>query len=130
MSGSKIQNEIINERKIKLINDLTNIFPKVIAKIITDYDYDTVILDKLDILRKLGEIKQRGINLSQNYNLDSDLEMMTHEYNLHQQILKRNLERQYMENIISTGTKFIGQYFGFDLHEFSDMCKKIYDQNH
>jgi hypothetical protein len=129
MSGSKIQNEIINERKIKLINDLTNIFPKVIAKIITDYDYD-VILDKLDILRKLGEIKQLGVNLSQNYNLDSDLEMMTYEYNIHQQILKRNLEREYMEIIISTGTYFIGQYFGFDLHEFSDMCKKFYDQNH
>jgi hypothetical protein len=45
-----------------------------------------VMLQKLDMLRKLGELTQHGVKLSQNYNMDSDLTAMEYEYNLHYSI--------------------------------------------
>jgi len=47
---------------------------------------DEIHLEKLDMLRKLGELTQRGVTLSQNYNMNSDLKSMKYEYNLHASI--------------------------------------------
>ena len=38
---------------------------------------DEIHLQKLDMLRKLGELAQIGVNLSQNYNMNSDLIHLT-----------------------------------------------------
>ncbi len=47
---------------------------------------EEIMLLKLDMLRKLGELKQCGVNLSQNYDMDSDLKTMQYEFKLHSDI--------------------------------------------
>jgi hypothetical protein len=52
---------------------------------------EEIMLEKLKYLRLLAELQGLGIKISQNYNLNSDLEQMKNEYNLHREIrLKRN----------------------------------------
>ena len=51
------------------------------------YSKDEEMHIKLDLLRKLGELKKNyGIKLSQNYNMNSDIKVMEYEYNLHRDI--------------------------------------------
>lgn len=47
---------------------------------------EEVILKKLDMLRKLGELTKYGVKLSQNYNMNSDYNAMKYEYELHKSI--------------------------------------------
>lgn len=52
---------------------------------------EEMFLEKLDILRKLGELAEAGVKLSQNYTINSDLKMMKFEYEVHKNIrAKRN----------------------------------------
>merc|ERR1712139_105066 len=52
---------------------------------------EEIMLKKLDMLRKLGELAQYGVKLSQNYNINSDYDTMKYEYELHRSIrAKRN----------------------------------------
>ena len=52
---------------------------------------EDMMLKKLDMLRKLGELTQYGVKLSQNYNMNSDYKAMEYEYELHKSIrAKRN----------------------------------------
>ena len=44
---------------------------------------EELMLQKLDMLRKLCELTQAGVKLSQNYNMNSDYTLMKHEYELH-----------------------------------------------
>ena len=44
---------------------------------------EQLALKKLDLIRKLGELKQYGVTLSQNYSMDSDYSTMKFEYDLH-----------------------------------------------
>jgi hypothetical protein len=44
------------------------------------------MLKKLDMLRKLGELAQYGVKLSQNYNMNSDYFTMKYEHELHKNI--------------------------------------------
>lgn len=59
-----------------------------------------LMLLKLDMLRKLGELKQCGVHLSQNYNLDSDLDMMRYEYKLHHDIRSKQNSVQWMSHMM------------------------------
>lgn len=52
-------------------------------------DVNNLIL-KRDILIKLGELKNIGIKLSQEYDINSDLKMMQNEYNLQYGLMRRN----------------------------------------
>jgi hypothetical protein len=78
-----------------------------------------IMLLKLDMLRKLGELKQCGVHLSQNYNLDSDLEMMQYEYKLHHDIRSKQNSVQWMSHMmigIVKGTEmFNDNYNPFDM---------------
>ncbi len=47
---------------------------------------EELMLRKLDMLRKLSELAQAGVKLSQNYNMNSDYKMMKYEYELHKGI--------------------------------------------
>lgn len=47
---------------------------------------EELMLMKLDMLRKLSELAQAGVKLSQNYNMNSDYKMMKYEYELHRGI--------------------------------------------
>ena len=45
-----------------------------------------MMLKKLNMLRKLGELTQYGVKLSQNYNMNSDYQAMEYEYELHKEL--------------------------------------------
>ena len=59
-----------------------------------------LMLQKLNMLRKLGELKQYGVQLTQNYNLNSDYEMMEYEYNLHHDIRSKQNSVQWMSHMM------------------------------
>jgi hypothetical protein len=61
---------------------------------------DELMLAKLNMLRKLGELKQCGVKLSQNYGLDSDLKMMEYEYKLHSDIRAKQNSVQWMGHML------------------------------
>jgi hypothetical protein len=87
-----------------------------------------LMLLKLDMLRKLGELKQCGVHLSQNYNLESDLEMMQFEYQLHHDIRSKQNSVQWMSHMmigIVKGTEmFNDSYNPFDM-KLSGLSDKI-----
>jgi hypothetical protein len=62
---------------------------------------EQVQLKKLDMLRKLGELVQNHkVKLSQNYNMNSDLDMMQKEYELHSSIRSKQNSLNWMASIM------------------------------
>lgn len=61
--------------------------------------HEELILKKLDMLRKLGELTNAGVKLSQNYNLNSDLKMMKYEYELHKNIRSKQNSINWMSSM-------------------------------
>jgi hypothetical protein len=57
-------------------------------------------LAKLDMLRKLLELKQNGINLSQNYSMNSDYKAMKYEYELHRSIKDKHNGVKWLSNMM------------------------------
>jgi len=84
------------------------------------------ILLKLDMLRKLLDLKRSGVKLSQNYSLDSDLEMMNYEYKLHTDIKAKHNSVTWMSHMligIMKGTEILNNMidpFGIKLDGLSD----------
>lgn len=58
------------------------------------------LLLKLDLLRRLGELKQSGVNLSQNYSMESDIKMMQFELKLHTDIKSKQNSVQWMKHML------------------------------
>ena len=89
---------------------------------------EEIMLEKLNMLRKLGELKQCGVNLSQNYNLDSDLKMMEYEYKLHHDIRSKQNSVQWMSHMLIGCTKGIeilnDNYNPFDI-KLNGLSNKI-----
>jgi hypothetical protein len=88
---------------------------------------DKLILEKLDMLRKLGElVTNHKIKLSQTYNMNSDLDVMRYEYKLHTDIKAKQSAISCMSTCISSGIAFIefinGNFdpFGISLKGWSD----------
>lgn len=52
----------------------------------TKWDRETLFKRKLDMIKKLGELKQAGVKLSTNYNMNSNYRTMKFEYELHKNI--------------------------------------------
>jgi hypothetical protein len=80
---------------------------------------EELMLAKLTMLRKLGELKQLGVKLSQNYGLDSDLKMMEYEYKLHNDIRAKQNSVQWMGHMligILKGSELLNDNFNpFDI---------------
>ena len=80
---------------------------------------EELMLVKLNMLRKLGELKQCGVHLSQNYNLESDLKMMEYEYKLHHDIRSKQNSVQWMSHMligVLKGTEMLNDsYNPFDI---------------
>lgn len=78
-----------------------------------------LLFKKLDMMRKLGELKQCGVHLSRNYSIDSDLELMECEYKLHHDIRAKQNSVQWMSHMligIVKGTEmFNDNYNPFDI---------------
>jgi hypothetical protein len=60
---------------------------------------EELLLEKLDILRKLCELKEAGVNISQNYNMNSDYNMMKYEYELHKGIRSKQNAVNWMSSM-------------------------------
>ena len=58
------------------------------------------MLAKLDMLRKLGELTQHGVKLSQNYNMESDYKAMKYEYELHRSIRDKHNGVKWLSNMM------------------------------
>ena len=61
---------------------------------------EDTMLKKLEMLRKLGELKEHGAKISQNYNMNSDLKAMTYEYDLHRSIRAKKNGVQWMSTML------------------------------
>mgnify|MGYP001607252432 CR=1 FL=1 len=70
---------------------------------------EELLLKKLEMLRKLGELVQRKVKLSQNYNLNSSYKMMKYEYELHSGIRSKQNAINWM------GGMMIGLVQGIEL---------------
>jgi hypothetical protein len=68
-----------------------------------DYDENEENLKKLDMLRKLGELAQHGVKLSQNYNMKSDFTAMEYEYKLHRGIRDKQNGVKWLSNMLVYG---------------------------
>lgn len=88
-----------------------------------------LMLQKLNMLRKLGELKQYGVQLTQNYNLNSDYEMMEYEYNLHHDIRSKQNSVQWMSHMMIgfiKGTEMVNDsYNPFDIKFEGRLSDKI-----
>ncbi len=60
---------------------------------------EEIMLEKLDMLRKLCELANQGVKLSQNYNMNSDYNMMKYEYELHKKIRDKQNNVNWMSNM-------------------------------
>ena len=58
------------------------------------------MLKKLDMLRKLGELAQYGVKLSQNYNMSSDYFTMKYEYEVHKNIRAKQNSVNWMSSLM------------------------------
>lgn len=94
---------------------------------------EELMLVKLDMLRKLGELKQCGVHLSQNYNLESDLKMMEYEYKLHHDIRSKQNSVQWMSHMligVIKGTEILNDsYNPFDI-KLAGLSDKISSDMH
>ena len=77
------------------------------------------MLKKLDMLRKLGELAQYGVKLSQNYNMSSDYFTMKYEYELHKSIRSKQNSVNWMSSLMLNciyGVEILNEkYNPFDL---------------
>lgn len=55
---------------------------------------------KMDMIRKLCELKSHGVKISQNYGMHSDLEDMQNEYQLHYDIRSKQTSVQIMSHLL------------------------------
>lgn len=129
-------------------NDTTSVADSDTVRDDTDTSHlskKELILLKLDLIRKLGELKQCGVNLSQNYNLDSDLDMMQYEYKLHHDIRSKQNSVQWMSHMmigIIKGTEILNDNYnpfdikldglsnkiGSDMHNYYAVLGDIYEK--
>jgi hypothetical protein len=51
-----------------------------------EFNSDEIRRKKFDMIVKLGELKKKGVTISQNYDMNSNLEEMEDEYNIHTRV--------------------------------------------
>jgi hypothetical protein len=61
---------------------------------------EDMMLQKLELLRKLGELSRAGVKLSQNYSLNSDYKTMKFEYELHSNIRSKQNSIKWMSGML------------------------------
>jgi hypothetical protein len=74
--------------------------PQMQQPVAPELSQEEMMLRKLDMLRKLGELAQNGIKLSQNYNMNSDYQTMKFEYDLHYSIRSKKNSINWMTNMM------------------------------
>jgi len=71
----------------------------------SNWTKEKLALRNLDMLRKLGELSNRGVKLSQTYNMNSDYKTMKFEYDLHSEIRSKQDDPAYV-NVPITSTTY------------------------
>jgi hypothetical protein len=67
----------------------------------TKWTHEELMLRKLDMLKKLGELKERGVKISTNYTLNHDYKTMKMEYELHTSIRSKRQALNFMGNVLT-----------------------------
>jgi hypothetical protein len=81
---------------------------QIFSKFVGADDYDTLppdaqMMKRLNLMRRLGELaRDKGITLSQKYNINSDYYMMKYEYNLHKDII----DKQEFTNVATSVMRY------------------------
>lgn len=109
----------------------------VIKEDLDEYDEATPIrkkLLKLDMMRKLTELVNKGVKLSQNYNMESDYKTMKYEWELHTCIREKHNVVTFLQDGALSGVdslealnKKYGK-FGLELDGWSDRVNSKTDQ--
>ena len=119
----KINSEHFTDNRSEVRNTETKTEYKTEANSNKDEDAgltaEELMLRKLDMLRKLSELAQAGVKLSQNYNMNSDYKMMKYEYELHKGIRAKQNGVNWMSsmslNLIYGMEMLNDKYNPFDL---------------
>lgn len=61
---------------------------------------EELLFRKVDIMRKLGELREAGVTLTQNYNMNSSYKAMKIEYELHSNIRAKRNTISWMSNMM------------------------------
>lgn len=102
--------EHINEHTNEHINEHTNDDHDDSHNQIHESEYDPddetkwtkeeLMLRKLDMLRKIGELAKAGVKFSENYGMTSDYKKMKYEYELHMSIRSKQNAVQWMSGML------------------------------
>ncbi|AYV78896.1 MAG: hypothetical protein Edafosvirus45_5 [Edafosvirus sp.] len=77
----------------------TQVAPKILDDEDAKLSGEELMLRKLDMLRKLNELIQYGVKLSQNYTMNSDYKTMKYEYELHKSIRSKQNSVNWMSTM-------------------------------
>jgi len=61
---------------------------------------EDLMLKKLNVLRQLGELAQKGVKLSDNYSMNSDYKRMVYELELHKSIRNKYIGVKWMSKLL------------------------------
>ena len=91
---------------------------------------EELIIKKLDMMRKLKELVDQGVKISQNFTLDSDLKLMEYEWRMHRDIRSKKKSIEMINGIymgciwaLEKGNSRFDP-FGVDLDGWSDFVAK------
>jgi hypothetical protein len=84
---------------------------------------DELEIRKLDMIRKLGELTQYGVQLSDNYSLSHPYKKMKHEYELHTGVRKKKNSVMFMRSTL------LSVVFGMEILSTSDINPFSIDLN-
>jgi hypothetical protein len=71
---------------------------------------DIILIEKIDILRKLHDLKSYGIELSENYSINSDIIKMKAEYAMHSDIIRFNKNIQSISTNLQTSVNLYSNF--------------------
>ena len=103
-------------------------------------EYDTASpmrkkLMKLDMVRKLAELTEKGVVLTQNYNMESDFKVMKYEWELHTKIREKHNTVLFLRDgclSLVEGAETVNRSyfnkFGLELDGWSDKVNKKSEQ--
>lgn len=121
-------NNIGNDNNIKnenIKNDSTEKYEEHMSKSEQKFDdikikMTDLKMQKLEMLRKLSGLVKSGVKLSGTYNMESDLEVMTYEYELHKSLRAKENATKFWCGVLINGIMGLemlnDRYNPFDLH--------------
>lgn len=91
----------------------------------SDMDKEDMQMKKLEMLRKLFELKEAGVTLSRDYNMNNDYKNMKFEYDMHVSVRERKHTIKMLSTVLTYGSYFLEKGnekfnpFDFDLDGWS-----------